>query len=240
MNGKVFDIDFMMQAVPQVLAYLPVTLEIAAISFVLGLVLAFLIALTRFFEIRVLSQVSRVFVSIMRGTPAMCQLLLAYYGLPVALQAINQQWGTALSVNGIPPIAFAVIALSMNGAAFMSETIRSAMLSVSEDQIEACYSVNMTRWQAVRYVVLPQAAATALAPLGNTAISMLKDTSLVFNISVVEMMAEAKIVGARAFRFFEVYIVVSLIYWVCCFVLERLIAVLERRSRHFERSVTAR
>ena len=90
MNGKVFDIDFMMQAVPQVLAYLPVTLEIAAISFVLGLVLAFLIALTRFFEIRVLSQISRVFVSIMRGTPAMCQLLLAYYGLPVALQAINQ------------------------------------------------------------------------------------------------------------------------------------------------------
>ena len=205
MNGKVFDIDFMLQAVPQVLAYLPVTLEIAAVSFVLGLVLAFLIALTRFFE-----------------------------------QAINQQWGTELSVNGIPPTAFAVIALSMNGAAFMSETIRSAMLSVSEDQIEACYSVNMTRWQAVRYVVLPQAAATALAPLGNTAISMLKDTSLVFNISVVEMMAEAKIVGARAFRFFEVYIVVSLIYWVCCFVLERLIAVLERRSRHFERSVTAR
>ena len=237
MNGAVFDVGFLIQAIPDVLSYLPVTLEIAFFSFVIGLVLAFLIALVRFFHVRVLSQISRVFISIMRGTPAMCQLLLAYYGLPVALQAINQQWGTGFSVNGIPPIVFAVVALSLNGAAFMSETIRSAMLSVGSEQLEACYSVNMTRWQAVWHVILPQAFATALAPLGNTAISMLKDTSLVFNISVVEMMAEAKIVGARGFRFFEVYIVVSLIYWVCCFVLERLIAVLEKRSRHFERSV---
>lgn len=240
MNGAVFDVGFLVQSVPDVLSYLPVTLGLAFSSFVVGLVLGFLIALVRFFDIRVLSQLSRVFVSLMRGTPAMCQLLLAYYGLPVALQAINQEFGTSFSVNGIPPIAFAIVALSLNGAAFMSETIRSAMLSVGSDQIEACYSVNMTRWQAVRYVILPQALATALAPLGNTAISMLKDTSLVFNISVVEMMAEAKIVGARGFRFFEVYIVVSLIYWVCCFVLERLVTVLERRSRHFERSVTAR
>ena len=240
MNGKVFDIDFMLQAIPDVLAYLPVTLEIALIAFALGLVLAFLLALTRFFNIRGLSLVARFFVSITRGTPAMCQLLLAYYGLPVVLQAINQQWGTAFSVNGIPPIAFAVLALSLNGAAFMSETIRSAMLSVGKDQIEAAYSLNMTRWQTVLHVILPQAFATALAPLGNTAISMLKDTSLVFNISVVEMMAEAKIVGARAFRFFEVYIVVSLIYWVCCFILERLIALLEKRSRHFEGGVVSR
>lgn len=237
MNGAVFDVGFLIQAIPDVLSYLPVTLEIAFASFAVGLVLAFLIALVRFFDVRVLSPLSRVFISIMRGTPAMCQLLLAYYGLPVALQAINQQWGTGFSVNGIPPIAFAIVALSLNGAAFMSETIRSAMLSVGSEQLEACYSVNMTRWQAVWHVILPQAFATALAPLGNTAISMLKDTSLVFNISVVEMMAEAKIVGARAFRFFEVYIVVSLIYWVCCFVLERLVSVLEKRSRHFERSV---
>lgn len=239
MNGAVFDVGFLVQSIPDVLSYLPVTLGLAFSSFVVGLALGFLIALVRFFDIRVLSQLSRVFVSLMRGTPAMCKLLLAYYG-PVALQAINQEFGTSFSVNGIPPIAFAIVALSLNGAAFMSETIRSAMLSVGSDQIEACYSVNMTRWQAVWYVILPQALATALAPLGNTAISMLKDTSLVFNISVVEMMAEAKIVGARGFRFFEVYIVVSLIYWVCCFVLERLVTVLERRSRHFERSVTAR
>lgn len=240
MSSTVFDVDFLVKSIPEVLAYLPVTLEIAFVAFAIGLVLAFAIALVRFFNVRVLSQLSRVFVSIMRGTPAMCQLLLAYYGLPVALQAINQEWGTSLSVNGIPPIAFAIIALSLNGAAFMSETLRAAMLSVGDDQLEACYSVNMTRWQAVWHVILPQALATAVAPLGNTAIGMLKDTSLVFNISVIEMMAEAKIVGARAFRFFEVYIVVSLIYWVCCFILERLISLLERRSRHYERSVTAR
>lgn len=240
MNGSVFSVEFLVQSIPEIMAYLPVTLELAAAAFALGLALGFLIALVRYFEIPVLTPLSRVFVSIMRGTPAMCQLLLAYYGLPVALQAINQQLGTSFSVNGIPPMVFAVGALSLNGAAFMSETIRSSMQSVGRDQIEACYSVNMTPWQAIWHVVLPQALSSAVAPLGNTAISMVKDTSLVFNISVVEMMAEAKIVGARGFRFFEVYIVVSAIYWVCCFVLERLLGQIEKHSRRYERSVTRR
>lgn len=238
--SSVFSVEFLIQSVPDILSYLPVTLELAAAAFALGLALGFLIALVRYFEVPVLTPICQAFVSIMRGTPAMCQLLLAYYGLPVALQAINEQWGTGFSVNGIPPMAFAIVALSCNGAAFMSETIRSSMLSVGREQLEACYSVNMTPWQAVWHVVLPQALSSAIAPLGNTAISMVKDTSLVFNISVVEMMAEAKIVGARGFRFFEVYIVVSAIYWVCCFVLERLLNLLERHSRRYERSVVAR
>ena len=140
-------------------------------------------------------------------------------------------------MDRIPAMVFAIVALSFNGAAYMSETIRSSMQGVDEGQLEACYSLNMTRWQAVSKVVLPQAFSTALAPLGNTAIGLLKDTSLVFNISVVEMMTQAKIIGSRAFRFFEVYVVVSLIYLAVCFLLERLLAFAEHRSRRHERSI---
>ena len=240
MNGQIFDVGFLLRSIPDILSYLPVTVLLAASAFAIGLALGLLIALARYFDVRIVAPVSRAFVSLVRGTPAMCQLLLAYYGLPIALQAINAQLGTGFSVNGIPPIVFAIVALSLNGAAYTSETLRAAMLSVGDEQLEACYSVNMTRWQAVRHVVLPQAVSTALAPLGNTAIGMLKDTSLVFNISVVEMMTEAKIVGARSFRFFEVYIVVSVIYWLCCFALEHLIALMEKHARRYERSVTAR
>ena len=102
-------------------------------------------------------------------------------------------------------------------------------------QLEACYSVNMTTRQALTRVILPQAFSVALPPLGNSFISLVKETSLVFNISVVEIMAAAKIVGSRSFRFFEVYIVVALIYWVCCFILERLLGFLEKHVRRYER-----
>ena len=109
------------------------------------------------------------------------------------------------------------------------------MLSVDAGQLEACYSVNMTTRQALTRVLLPQAFSVALPPLGNSFISLVKETSLVFNISVVEIMAAAKIAGSRGYRFFEVYIVVAIIYWVCCFILERIISLVERYIRRFER-----
>ena len=117
----------------------------------------------------------------------------------------------------------------------MSETIRGAMLAVDAGQLEACYSVNLSTWQALRRILLPQAFTNALPALGNSFISLLKETSLVFNISVIEMMAQAKITGSRSYRFFEVYIVVALIYWAVCFLMERGMSLLEKRIRVYER-----
>ncbi len=133
---------------------------------------------------------SRPCLSFARGTPDMVQLLVDYYGILVFLRSLNEQLGSNFSVNGIQAAVFAVVALSLNSDAFMSETIRSAMLSVGAGQLEACYSVNMTTRQALFRVVLPQAFTVALPPLGNSLISLL--------------------------------IVVALIYWVCCIVLEYL------------------
>lgn len=234
--SEIFDVSFMISVVPEIISYLPTTLEIAVISGIIALILGFIIAMIRYFHVKVLSEIALVYISFIRGTPAMVQLIIAYYGIPVFLRAINEEFGLSLSVNGIPAIVFAIIALSLNSAAFMSETIRSAMLSVDAGQLEACYSVNMSTRQAMMRIILPQAFTVALPPLGNSFISLLKETSLVFYISVVEMMAAAKIVGSRSFRFFEVYIVVALIYWGCCLILERLLAILEKRSRRYERS----
>lgn len=233
--GKIFDLSYMLSTVPEIMAYLPVTLELALISGVIALILGFAVAMVRYFRVKILSQIALVYISFIRGTPAMVQLIVAYYGIPVFLKALNAQFGLNLSVNGVPASVFAIVALSLNSAAFMSETIRSALLSVDAGQLEACYSVNMTTRQALIRVILPQAFTVALPPLGNSFISLLKETSLVFYISVVEMMAAARIVGSRSFRFFEVYIVVALIYWGCCLILERLIALLEKRVRRYER-----
>ena len=235
--GKVFDIEYMISTVPEILKYLPVTLEIALYSGIISLILGFAVALIRTFKVKVLSQICAVYVCFIRGTPAMVQLLVAYYGIPIMLKGLNESMGTSLNVSGIPASVFAVVALSLNTGAFMSETIRSAILSVDAGQLEACYSVNMNTFTALRRIILPQAFTVALPPLGNSLISLLKETSLIFNISVIEMMAAAKIVGTRSFRFFEVYIVVALIYWVCCLALERLLILLEKRVRKYERSV---
>lgn len=233
--GKIFDLSYMISTVPEIISYLPVTLYLAFISGAIALVLGFLVALVRYFRVKVLSQICLVYISFIRGTPAMVQLVMAYYGIPVLLRSINAQFQTNLSINGVPASVFAIVALSFNSAAFMSETIRSAMLSVDAGQLEACYSVNMTTRQALTHVVMPQAFTVALPSLGNSFISLLKETSLVFYISVVEMMAAARIVGGRSFRFFEVYVVVALIYWACCLTLERLLAFIEKRIRRYER-----
>lgn len=225
----------MVQSIPVIAAYLPITLLITVASCVCGLLLGFLIALVRYFEVRGLKTAAKVYISFVRGTPTMVQLVLVYYGIPILLRIANQTWGTSLDINGVHPIVFAVITLGLNSAAYMSEIIRSALLSVDAGQAEACYSVNMTKWQAMVSVVIPQAFVVALPSLGNNFISLLKETSLVFNIAVVELMAEARIVGARSYRYFEVYIAVSLIYWACCLILERLLARIEQYVRRKER-----
>lgn len=233
--GTIFDFRFMISTIPKIASKLPVTLWIAFASGVIAIILGFIIAMIRYFKVRGLSPLCKVFVSFMRGTPAMVQLLVAYYGIPILLRGMNTSWGTDFSVNGIPAEAFAIFALSLNSGAFMSETIRGAMMAIDAGQLEACYSVNLTTAQALRRIILPQAFTNALPALGNSFLSLLKETSLVFNISVIEMMAQAKITGSRSYRFFEVYIVVALIYWVVCFLMERVLAVLENRVRRYER-----
>mgnify|MGYP002531497025 CR=1 FL=1 len=226
--GKIFSVEFLIQSIPQIAVYLPITLLITIASCVAGLIVGFFIALARYFEVRV-------YISFIRGTPTMVQLVLVYYGIPILLRVMNEAWGTSFDINGIHPVVFAIITLGLNAAAYMSEIIRSALMSVDEGQVEACYSLNMTKWQALISVVIPQAFVVALPSLGNNFISLLKETSLVFNIAVVDIMAQARIVGARSYRYFEVYIAVSLIYWVCCMLLERLLAKIETYVRRKER-----
>lgn len=230
-----FELDFMISSVPEIIRYIPVTVLMAVVSCVIGCILGVLLALARFFKVKVLSRVIGVYVSFIRGTPMLVQLYLVYYGLPLLVKGIMEFSGAEYNPNAIPKLVYAFTAFSLNSAAYMSETFRSALEAVDKGQMEACYSIHLTTFQALRRVILPQAFVIALPPLGNSLLSLVKDTSLAFSISIVDLMAGAKIVASRSFRFFEIYIVVSLIYWGICFVLERLIAVAERRIKKYEK-----
>jgi His/Glu/Gln/Arg/opine family amino acid ABC transporter permease subunit len=235
--GKIFDPVFMLRSTPEILTALPVTLILALAAGGIGLIIAFAVALVRYFNVRFLSGLCKVYVSYIRGTPALVQIMLVYFGIPLLLRALNEYLGTTFNVNGVPRMVFAIVALALNAGAYMSETIRGALLAVDVGQLEAAYSVNMSVKQSLIRIVIPQAFTIALPPLANTLVSLIKETSLVFTISIIDLMARARIVGARGYRFFEIYVVVSIIYWVLCTGVSRLLAVAERRSRKYERSI---
>jgi ABC-type amino acid transport system permease subunit len=165
------------------------------------------------------------------------QIMLVYFGIPLVLRALNEYCGTNFNVNGVPRLVFAIVALAFNAGAFMSETIRSSLLAVDVGQLEAAYSVNMTTFQALRRIVIPQAFAIAIPPLANTLVSLIKETSLVFTISIIDLMARAKIVGSRGYRFFEIYVVVSAIYWIICTLVSRALSLAEKAARKHERAM---
>lgn len=226
--AKLFDWKLVFTEIPDIVRYLPTTLILTLVAAVIGLLLGLLIAVIRLRKIPGLWQLSAAFVSLIRGTPVIVQLYIAYFGIPIALQYINYSRGTDYNINAIPGIVFAMVALGLNQSAFDSETIRSALQSVDRGQIEAARSLGMNNLQVLTRVTIPEATSVALLPLGNSLIGLIKGTSLAFTCSVVEMTAAGKIIAGRNYRYFEVYCSLAIIYWVITFFLEKLISRLEK------------
>lgn len=227
--GTIFDISVVFSSIPRLLQYLPVSLEITAVSMVFGLLLGLVFAVVRMKKVPVLHGIVAFFISFVRGTPLIVQLYMTYYVIPLVLKYINLQYGTDYSIKAVPDLLFVIITFSFNEAAYNSEIIRAALQSVQRGQIEAAESLGMSYAQTLRRVILPQAALVAIPPLGNALIGLLKGTSLAFVAGVIEMTAAGKIISGSNFRFFEVYLALAVIYWAMTILIERLAALLEKR-----------
>ena len=196
-----------------------VTTEIFFVTLIFSLPLGLLVCWGKMSKIPVIRWIISAYVSIMRGTPVVAQLYFFYYGIALY---------SAIVRNMTPLIAVAVV-MSLNMGAFMSESIRGALLSVDEGQKEAAYSLGMTNFQLVTRIVIPQAVRVALPPLFNDIINLIKMTALAFMLGVPDIMGAAKIEGARTFRYFEIYAAVMLVYWLIIFVLGILHKLLEKK-----------
>jgi cystine transport system permease protein len=186
----------------------------------IGVVLGFGLALMRLSKNNLLRRSARVYVSFIRGTPLLVQLFLIYYGLP--------QFGIRLN-----PVPSALIGFSLNVAAYTSEILRAAISAIDVGQREAALAVGMTRFQIMRRIVLPQAARLALPPLGNSFVSLVKDTSLAATIQVPDLFRQAQLITARTFEVFTMYISVALVYWGVSAILDMVQNRLEiRANRH--------
>lgn len=230
---KLIDFKMILTNIPQLLQYLPITLAIVILSMIVGLVFALIIALVRLNKIPVLTQLFTLLVSFVRGTPLLVQLYLSYYGVPIALKYWNYYNHTNYNINNLPAFLFVFVAFAINEAAYNSENIRGALLSVDRGEIEAAQSLGMTGGQISRRITIPEALVVALPTLGNQFISLIKGTSLAFVAGVIEMTAEGQIIAGRNFRYFEVYLSLAIIYWALTVITEVIIRFVEKRLNKF-------
>lgn len=229
--GKLFDFSLVFSSIPELLQKLPITLGLASLSMVLALILGLLMAIIKMKKIKVLTQITNVLISLLRGTPIIVQLYVAFFGIPMFFQSINQRFGTNMVVADIPGFVYAMVALGLNQSGFMAEIIRSALQSVNSGQIEAAHAIGMTSSQTLRRIILPEAFEVALPTIGNSMISIIKGTSLAFTCAVIEITAQGKIIGGRTYRYFEVYVSLAIIYWVITIIIEQIIKIIENKIK---------
>jgi putative amino-acid transport system permease protein len=185
--------------------------------------LSIIISIIRYYKVWGLSQIFGIYITFFRATPLVAQLFILYFGFPSIIPALKSM--TAFQAT--------VIALTLNTASFMAETLRAAIESVEKGQLEACYSMGMTKYQTMIRVVLPQAFVVALPSLGNQFIGIIKGTALGFTVGLADIMAKAKMEAALSLRFFEAYLCVTLIYLVIVVFMEKLQGLLERKIQKF-------
>lgn len=192
------------------------TIPLTLITFVLGLLLGLLTAVTRLFGPPPLVAIARFYVWVIRGTPLLVQLFVIFYGLP----------SLGILLDAFPA---AIIGFTLSVGAYTSEIIRAVISSVPKGQWEAAYSIGMTWRQAMSRTILPQAARVAVPPLSNTFISLVKDTSLAAAITVPELFQAAQRIVATTYEPLILYIEAAIIYLVLSTFLSTLQGHLERR-----------
>lgn len=220
-----FSGDRFFENIPKIVPYLSVTFAIVIIATVLGAVLGIMIAFINMKKIPVLHQFFKVYVSFMRGTPMLVQLMLVYYGLPVLIDSafgttINREWGA---------IAFAYITFILNQGAFLSAIFYSAITSIPYGQTEAGLSVGLTEIQTFKQIILPQMIRVTLPPFGSDLVGLFQNSSLVFLIGVTDIMGRAKSIGSATKHVLEAYIFVVIIYIIISLIIRGLFRYLNKK-----------
>lgn len=202
---------------PPLLEGATITLQLTIYSLLIGLVIGLGLALCQISKSRILRYLSAIYISAFRGTPLLVQLMIIYFALPEI---------------GLKFTAFqsAIIGLSLNEAAYMAEIYRGGIQAVPKGQTEAAKAIGMTNYKSFRRIILPQAIKISLPAMGNSAIILLKNTSLAAVITVGELMHRGELLAGTTFRTLEIFIMVAIIYWLLHYPLTLLVKYLEKRG----------
>lgn len=211
------NLSIITENLPLLLKGAGITLEITALSVGLGLLIGMIVGVAKLSSIRPVRYLASIYVDFIRGTPLLVQIFLVYFALPQLL-------GTR-----IDPFVAAVAACSINSGAYVAEIFRGGIQSIDAGQMEASRALGLSWFQAMRFVIMPQAFKRIIPPLGNEFIAMLKDSSLVSVIGFEELTRTGQLIISRTYAAFEIWIVVAILYLIMTLAISRLVALLEKR-----------
>jgi len=222
------DVKFMFGWLDFILTGVGYTLLVSAAAITLATILALFGALGRLSRNPIANAISTFYVSLVRGTPLLVQVYMWYLALPQIGHSLERlgfpQLRKALTLQAIPA---GILALGVCYGAYMTETFRAGIQSISKGQTEAAYALGMTPAQTMRRIILPQAIRVIIPPIGNEFVAMTKDSSLVSVMGVWELTFRATKIGRRYFRSLEMLLVAAAIYWVMTIILQTLQSRLE-------------
>jgi His/Glu/Gln/Arg/opine family amino acid ABC transporter permease subunit len=221
-SAAVFRPDLFKQSLPLLLEATKLTIELTIIVFLFGTTLGLLVALLRISPVKPLQWLATVYVEVLRGTPLLLQVFAIYYILP----------SVGINLDKFPA---AVVALSLNAAAYMTEIFRAGIESIEAGQMEAARALGMNYRQAMWYVILPQTLRRVLPPMTNELVALLKDTSLVSVIGLAELMTTGRLQQARTGSPATIYAGVALIYLCMTVPLTWLVRRLEQKWKPVSR-----
>jgi His/Glu/Gln/Arg/opine family amino acid ABC transporter permease subunit len=193
------------------------TVFISAISIILGFAGGILIGMGRISKNKIVYYISTIYVEAFRGTPLLIQIFLIFFGLP------------SLGIQFDPFVA-GILALSLNSAAYQGEIFRGGVQSISKGQMEAARAMGLTYNQTLFNVIIPQALRNAMPAYTNEFITMIKDSSLIMIIGVLELTMRGKIVISMTFQPFVVYFFVAVVYFIMTFATSRALRYIERKN----------
>jgi polar amino acid transport system permease protein len=216
-----FDIDLFIKILPDLAFGALVTIELTSLSILFGLIIGSVAGLARVSKNPLFRGISTVYVEIIRGTPLLVQILIIYFGLP------------AIGVN-LQPVPAGIIALSICSGAYIAEIVRAGIESIPTGQMEAARSLGMSYLQAMRYVIFPQAFRNILPALGNEFIALLKDSSLLSVISIVELTRVGRQIVNTTFNAWTPFLGVALFYLMMTIPLSKLVDYSQKRLGTYE------
>nr|WP_275432132.1 amino acid ABC transporter permease [Staphylococcus sp. ACRSN] len=211
----------------QVIQRLPITLSIILLSLLFSIIIGFILSLIRIKKISILSPLVRVYLSFIRSTPLLVQLFLVYFALPQLLLLIH------IDINHFSRMFFVILAFSLHTGAYLSEIIRAGYQSVDYDQIEAGLTVGLSYPRILKSIIIPQALRNSIPNLTTQILELVKDTSLAFTIGIIDMMGQVKLIIGNNYGLgmLEVYIVISIIYWMIALIIQGFFTVIHNKTQ---------
>lgn len=228
------DYQFLVKTFFVALSGVPTALIITIVSLLIALPLGFLLALSRINQIPVISQLARVYVSFVRGTPVIVQIFIIFTSVPLILKPVFEAHQVQTNIYDINPIWYAFIVFSLNTTAILIEVFRSAISTVSKGQLEAAYSVGLNNVQAFRRIIIPQTLVVALPNICSATVNLIKATSLGYALSLREITLRAQVAANVGYNYIEAYIDIFLVYLLLCSLVENLFKLYEKRLRKYK------